>query len=109
LLPFFVLLPSFVFCPFLVFLPFDTPPLPSPLFPSRPSLTHCPSSHDLHRYYLRLHSMSRDYKKQVKERNAKMAAKGRSDRMVVPQDVEMDNFQDPQISSSRPLVRIFFV
>jgi hypothetical protein len=36
-----------------------------------------------------------------------MAAKGRSDRMVVPQEVEMDNFQDPQISSSRPLVSIF--
>lgn len=52
--------------------------------------------------------MSRDYKKQVKARNAKMAAKGRSDRMVIPQEVEMDNFQDPQISSSRPLVSIFF-
>lgn len=60
-------------------------------------------SHNLHRYYLRLHTMSRDYKKQVKARNAKMAAKGRSDRMVIPQEVEMDNFQDPQISSSRPL------
>ena len=38
-----------------------------------------------------------------------MAAKGRSDRITVPQDVEMDNFQDPQISSSRPLVSIFYV
>lgn len=58
-------------------------------------------SHDLHRYYLRLHTMSRDYKKQVKAKNAKLAAKGRS--VMVPQEVEMDNFQDPQISSSRPL------
>jgi len=45
--------------------------------------------------------MSRDYKKQVKERNAKMAAKGRSDRM--------DNFQDPQISSSRLFGEFFFL
>jgi len=38
-----------------------------------------------------------------------MAAKGRSDRMAVPQEVEMDNFQDPQISSSSPLVSIFLL
>jgi len=52
--------------------------------------------------------MSRDYKKQVKDRNAKMAAKGRSDWMVVPQEVEMDNFQDLQISSSRLFGEFFF-
>ena len=38
-----------------------------------------------------------------------MVAKGRSDRIMVPKEVDMDNFQNPQISSSRPLVSIFYV
>ncbi|KAJ2922977.1 hypothetical protein H1R20_g14131, partial [Candolleomyces eurysporus] len=58
-------------------------------------------SHDLHALYLDIHAKSRDYKKKARLANLKLLAKGR--RARTPEQVEMDNFQNPQISSLYPL------
>ncbi|KAF6766126.1 caspase domain-containing protein [Ephemerocybe angulata] len=58
-------------------------------------------SHDLHGLYRDIHAKSRSYKKQARIANLARAAKGKLIR--TPEPVEMDNFQNPQISSLYPL------
>lgn len=60
-------------------------------------------AHALHRLYLGLHEHAREYRKQLKEVNRKRAAKGLLP--LSPEKPEMDNFQDPQMSSHQPLDR----
>jgi len=59
-------------------------------------------SHDLHKFYVHFHPASREYRKQVRRINKKRIAKG-----LKPQTLdtppEMDNFQDPQLSSPVPI------
>ncbi|KAJ2915783.1 hypothetical protein MD484_g4631, partial [Candolleomyces efflorescens] len=52
-------------------------------------------SHDLHGLYLDIHAKSRDYKKKVRTANLRRIAKGLLAKM--PELVEMDNFQNPQV------------
>ncbi|RDB26940.1 Metacaspase-1 [Hypsizygus marmoreus] len=59
-------------------------------------------SHDLHQFYLRLHDHARGYRREVREINKQRIAQGR--RPLKPNEPpEMDNFQDPQLSSHRPI------
>ncbi|KAF8905813.1 caspase domain-containing protein [Gymnopilus junonius] len=58
-------------------------------------------SHDIHKYYIDLHKQSREYKKDVKVHNEQRIARGKEAKES--EDVEMHNFQDPQLSSHRPL------
>ncbi|KDR79908.1 hypothetical protein GALMADRAFT_222842 [Galerina marginata CBS 339.88] len=58
-------------------------------------------SHDIHTFYIGLHARARDYRKKVRARNVEMARNGKQPREGV--EVEMNNFQDPQLSSDRPL------
>ncbi|TFK18837.1 hypothetical protein FA15DRAFT_697885 [Coprinopsis marcescibilis] len=58
-------------------------------------------SHDLHDNYLSLHARARDYKKRARAYNLKRRAEGKPEKTT--KEVEMDNFQDPQISSLYPL------
>lgn len=59
-------------------------------------------SDELHKFYVRFHPASRDYRKRVRRINAKRKARG-----LPPQTLdtppEMDNFQDPQLSSPAPI------
>jgi len=57
-------------------------------------------SHDIHSFYLSLHDSAKTYKEQMKIYNSKRRA-GKEPKKV--RSVEMDNFQDPQISSPQPL------
>jgi hypothetical protein len=59
------------------------------------------SSHDLHATYLDIHAKARGYRKEAREANKKLLLKGKEMREVAA--VEMNNFQDPQISSLWPL------
>ncbi|GLB42506.1 putative to MEROPS cysteine peptidase family C14 [Lyophyllum shimeji] len=63
-------------------------------------------SHQLHGFYLKLHSHARNHRKQIREINKRRVAKGRPP-LRVPTDSlpEMNNFQDPQMSSHRPVPR----
>ena len=58
-------------------------------------------SHDLHATYLDIHATAREYRKKAREYNKKLILKGKDPREVAP--VEMNNFQDPQVSSLWPL------
>jgi len=58
-------------------------------------------SHEMHTLYMELHDMSRNYKGKVKETN--LARKNKGKGPLKRRTVEMDNFQDPQISSHFPL------
>ncbi|KIM40751.1 hypothetical protein M413DRAFT_167260 [Hebeloma cylindrosporum] len=58
-------------------------------------------SHEIHAFYLDLHSKSRDYKKRIRAKNAKEIEQGRKPTQGLA--VEMNNFQNPQLSSDRPL------
>jgi len=58
-------------------------------------------SHDLHRSYVKLHYQAREYKKQYHTYAEKARKNNRP--MREPQEVEMNNFQDPQLSSLYPL------
>lgn len=58
-------------------------------------------SHDLHDLYLGIHAHSRTYKKEARLANMKRTARGKNKKQVLP--TEMDNFQNPQISSLYPL------
>ncbi|CAA7261287.1 unnamed protein product [Cyclocybe aegerita] len=58
-------------------------------------------SFDLHQKYVTLHAASRAYRKEVREFNATRLARGKSPRMG--KEVEMNNFQTPQLSSHQPL------
>ncbi|KAF5378727.1 hypothetical protein D9615_006873 [Tricholomella constricta] len=62
-------------------------------------------SHELHGFYLRLHSHARSYRRRVREVNKKRAAKGLPPLRVPSDQLPMDNFQDPQMSSHRPVMR----
>ncbi|KAG5730380.1 Metacaspase-1 [Termitomyces sp. T112] len=63
-------------------------------------------SHCLHDMYLRLHDSGRRIRKQVRELNKKRVARGLPSRDFPPEfKPEMDNFQDPQISSHHPISR----
>jgi len=57
-------------------------------------------SHDMHSFYLSLHESARKYKEEMKIYNSRRRA-GRAPQKAL--SVEMDNFQDPQISSPQPL------
>ncbi|KAH6908541.1 hypothetical protein BKA70DRAFT_1280117 [Coprinopsis sp. MPI-PUGE-AT-0042] len=58
-------------------------------------------SHDLHTTYLDIHSRARDYRKKAREVNKVRMLKGKQMKDVMA--VEMNNFQDPQVSSLWPL------
>ncbi|KAF8156107.1 caspase domain-containing protein [Crassisporium funariophilum] len=58
-------------------------------------------SHNLHDFYIGLHKKAHDYKKEVQIFNTTRQARGK--RPMQRKSVEMDNFQDPQLSSSQPL------
>ncbi|KAJ3505805.1 hypothetical protein NLJ89_g7225 [Agrocybe chaxingu] len=58
-------------------------------------------SFELHQKYVTLHAASRAYRKQVREFNATRLARGKSPR--IGKEVEMNNFQTPQLSSHQPL------
>ncbi|KAF4618638.1 hypothetical protein D9613_009839 [Agrocybe pediades] len=58
-------------------------------------------SHDIHSYYVDLHSRARDYRKKVRLANNEKVKKGQKPRPG--KEVEMNNFQNPQLSSERPL------
>ncbi|KAJ3508179.1 hypothetical protein NLJ89_g5898 [Agrocybe chaxingu] len=62
-------------------------------------LTHV--SHDLHRFYLNLHVKAREYRKMIEKRNEERKKKGKKPKLG--DVVEMNNFQNPQLSSDRPL------
>ncbi|KAH9478592.1 Metacaspase-1 [Psilocybe cubensis] len=53
-------------------------------------------SHDIHAFYVDLHDRAREYKKAVRIANEKMRKKGKKPREGDP--VEMNNFQNPQVS-----------
>ncbi|KAF8959333.1 caspase domain-containing protein [Flammula alnicola] len=58
-------------------------------------------SHDIHSFYVDLHSRAREYKKKVQAANR---AKIKMGKKIKEGDlVEMNNFQNPQLSSDRPL------
>ncbi|KXN82303.1 Metacaspase-1 [Leucoagaricus sp. SymC.cos] len=59
-------------------------------------------SHELHHSYIQLHDDARAYKKDYNDRVAKAIRNNRPVRER--QEVEMDNFQDPQLSSLVPLL-----
>ncbi|KAF8815603.1 hypothetical protein BYT27DRAFT_7333839 [Phlegmacium glaucopus] len=59
-------------------------------------------SHELHTLYLVLHQDARQYKQDFRETNGRRQEKGKP--LLRRRTVEMDNFQDPQVSSHRPLV-----
>jgi metacaspase-1 len=69
-------------------------------------------SHRLHDAAMQMHNQTKRYKVRLKEWKRKEVAKGRRPSEVdrsVPEVVrEMDNFQDPQLSSRRPLVSDVF-
>lgn len=71
-----------------------------PLLTCRASLI-LDASHELHETYLNIHSSARDYRKKAREVNKKLLSKGKEMREVAA--VEMNNFQDPQVSSLWPL------
>lgn len=54
-------------------------------------------SHDLHRSYVRLHEEARKYKKEWRIRAEKAHKNNRP--VKEPQEVEMNNFQDPQVNN----------
>lgn len=58
-------------------------------------------SHELHDFYVNLHDESRVYKNNINAANIKRQRKGK--RPWQCRTVEMNNFQNPQISSHRPL------
>jgi len=58
-------------------------------------------SHDLHTLYLTLHLKARAYRKRVQEVNRERKKNGKKPRKG--HSVEMNNFQNPQLSSDRPL------
>jgi len=61
-------------------------------------------AHELHTFHLGLHRHARAYRKKLKEVNLKRAAKHLP--LIIPPDKpEMDNFQDPQLSSHQPLAK----
>lgn len=62
-------------------------------------------SHELHVLYLDIHAKSRDYRKKARAANLKRLAKGLLARM--PDQVEMDNFQNPQVCRLDRLPEIF--
>ncbi|KAF8069274.1 caspase domain-containing protein [Lyophyllum atratum] len=73
-----------------------------------PTLTNLMTniSHELHKFYLRLHGHARIHRKQVRETNKRRAARGLPPlRMPTDSQPEMNNFQDPQMSSHRPIPR----
>jgi metacaspase-1 len=58
-------------------------------------------SHDLHKIYLTLHFKAREYRKQIQDLNRERIKKGKKPRRG--DSVEMNNFQNPTLSSDRPL------
>jgi len=62
------------------------------------------NSHELHKLYLQLHDASRIYRDNVRNINSQRIKKGKTPRRA--QTVEMDNFQNPQLSSVTPLVSV---
>ncbi|KAG6811515.1 hypothetical protein H0H92_007069 [Tricholoma furcatifolium] len=60
-------------------------------------------SHKLHGFYLRLHGGARAHRKKIREVNKLRVAKGLRPRPIPADPPEMDNFQDPQLSSHRPV------
>ncbi|KAF9460212.1 caspase domain-containing protein [Collybia nuda] len=62
-------------------------------------------SHELHSFYLRLHGHAREYRKNLKELNRRRAARNLPPITIHTTPPEMHNFQDPQLSSLRPLDR----
>ncbi|KAF5313830.1 hypothetical protein D9619_013017 [Psilocybe cf. subviscida] len=65
-------------------------------------------SHNIHRYYVDLHSRARAYRKLVRRLNSQKIKQGKKPREG--DRVEMNNFQEPQLSSDRPLdmSRVFY-
>jgi hypothetical protein len=59
-------------------------------------------SHDIHRYYVDLHSRARAYRKLVQRLNSQKIKQGKKPR--AGDRVEMNNFQEPQVRHIRPLV-----
>jgi len=62
-------------------------------------------SHELHKLYFQLHRHAVDYRKDIKELNQKRVAKGLEPLRAPSFMPEMDNFQDPEMSSHRPLAK----
>ncbi|KAF8905200.1 caspase domain-containing protein [Gymnopilus junonius] len=58
-------------------------------------------SHQIHEFYLDLHDRSREYKKKVRAANDMMVRSGKMPKEG--DEVEMNNFQNPQLSSDKPL------
>ncbi|KJA20433.1 hypothetical protein HYPSUDRAFT_43125 [Hypholoma sublateritium FD-334 SS-4] len=58
-------------------------------------------SHDIHAYYVDLHSRAREYRKMVQAINKTKMLLGK--KAQLGDRVEMNNFQNPQLSSDRPL------
>jgi hypothetical protein len=58
-------------------------------------------SHDIHRYYVDLHSRAREYRKLIQRLNSQKIKQGKKPR--AGDRVEMNNFQELQLSSDRPL------
>ncbi|KAF8816852.1 hypothetical protein BYT27DRAFT_6378931 [Phlegmacium glaucopus] len=58
-------------------------------------------SYELQAFYVELHKTSRDYKYGIKNANIKRQIKGKS--LLKSRTVEMNNFQNPELSSHRPL------
>lgn len=56
---------------------------------------HQSLSHDLHRSYVKLHSEARKYKEQYRSYVERARISNRPTQE--PQEVEMNNFQDPQV------------
>lgn len=58
-------------------------------------------SHELHAFHLDLHQDARQYMRQIKDANKRRWARGKQP--FRQQTVEVDNFQDPQVSSTFPV------
>ena len=57
--------------------------------------SHVSRSHEIHAFYLDLHSKSRDYKKRIRAKNAMEIQEGKTPTQGC--EVEMNNFQNPQV------------
>jgi len=58
-------------------------------------------SHDLHIFYVSMHGNARKYKEKIKDYNDSRQQEGKEPKRS--KNVEMDNFQNPQIASPQPL------